>query len=227
MPKDNNKHKCVLLTQAVGASGAAALRPALHKAAGKGVATVKRVSLDSAEQSKKSLCLALLREVRGTTCTHNRNSLRTHNSRRCSPQDHTVHHVPSAAARVALHWALFAGCTGVWLSPVPLCRWGARGAAGRGGATAAAAAAAAGSAASKPDSSSGQAVRRQGAGSSRQRRWRRLRQLTVSCRQGEWQGATVAVLLGASGPAPTGVIFGGAACSLLSATHPHHAFSPF
>lgn len=49
--------------QAVGASGAAALRPALHKAAAKGVSSVKRVTLESAEQSKKTLCLALLREV--------------------------------------------------------------------------------------------------------------------------------------------------------------------
>jgi hypothetical protein len=49
--------------QAVGASGAAALRPALHKAAVKGVNSVKRVTLESAEQSKRSLCLALLREV--------------------------------------------------------------------------------------------------------------------------------------------------------------------
>jgi hypothetical protein len=55
--------------QAVGASGAAALRPALHKAAGKGVGSVKRVTLDSAEQSKKSLCLALLQEVRSSACT--------------------------------------------------------------------------------------------------------------------------------------------------------------
>lgn len=50
--------------QSVGASGAAALRPALHRAATKGVTSVKRVTLESAEQSKKSLCLALLREVR-------------------------------------------------------------------------------------------------------------------------------------------------------------------
>jgi hypothetical protein len=54
--------------QAVGASGAAALRPALHKAAGKGVSSVKRVTLESAEQSKKSLCLAILREV--SFCRH-------------------------------------------------------------------------------------------------------------------------------------------------------------
>lgn len=59
---------CMLLyvcAQAVGASGAAALRPALHKAATKGVTSIKRVTLESAEQSKKSLCLALLQEVRG------------------------------------------------------------------------------------------------------------------------------------------------------------------
>lgn len=55
---------CTTCLQAVGASGAAALRPALHKAASKGVNSVKRVTLESAEQSKKSLCLALLREVR-------------------------------------------------------------------------------------------------------------------------------------------------------------------
>lgn len=53
----------MLGAQAVGASGAAALRPALHKAAGKGVSSIKRVTLESAEQSKKSLCLALLKEV--------------------------------------------------------------------------------------------------------------------------------------------------------------------
>jgi len=47
----------------VGASGAAALRPALHKAAAKGVSSVTRVTLESAEQSKKTLCLALLQEV--------------------------------------------------------------------------------------------------------------------------------------------------------------------
>lgn len=56
--------------QAVGASGAAALRPALHKAASKGVTSVKRVTLESAEQSKKSLCLALLREVSWQTAFH-------------------------------------------------------------------------------------------------------------------------------------------------------------
>ncbi|WIA37084.1 hypothetical protein OEZ86_014056 [Tetradesmus obliquus] len=49
--------------QAVGASGAAALRPTLHKAAGRGVDSVRRAVLMSAEQSKHTLCVALLREV--------------------------------------------------------------------------------------------------------------------------------------------------------------------
>jgi hypothetical protein len=53
--------ECVL--QAVGASGAAALRPTLHKAAGRGVDSVRRAVLMSAEQSKHTLCVALLREV--------------------------------------------------------------------------------------------------------------------------------------------------------------------
>lgn len=49
--------------QAVGASGAAALRPKLHKAAGRGVDSVRTAVLMSAEQSKHTLCVALLREV--------------------------------------------------------------------------------------------------------------------------------------------------------------------
>lgn len=54
----------LLLQQAVGASGAAALRPGLQKAANKGVESVRRTVLMSAEQSKQTLCVALLREVK-------------------------------------------------------------------------------------------------------------------------------------------------------------------
>lgn len=53
------------VVQAVGASGAAALRPSLQTAANKGVDSVRRAVLMSAEQSKQTLCVALLREVGG------------------------------------------------------------------------------------------------------------------------------------------------------------------
>lgn len=50
--------------QAVGASGAAALRPGLHKAAAKGVGAVQKLAMATAEQQKLTLCSALLKEVR-------------------------------------------------------------------------------------------------------------------------------------------------------------------
>jgi hypothetical protein len=49
--------------QAVGASGAAALRPTLQKAANRGIDCVRRAVLMSANESKQTLCVALLREV--------------------------------------------------------------------------------------------------------------------------------------------------------------------
>jgi hypothetical protein len=51
------------------AAGAASLRPALHKAAGRGIDAVNRVALTVAEQQKRTLCVSLLREVRSQT-TH-------------------------------------------------------------------------------------------------------------------------------------------------------------
>lgn len=57
-------HPSPLTCQSIGAAGAAALRPQLHRAAGKGLPAVTRVSLKAAEEQKLVLCTSLLREVR-------------------------------------------------------------------------------------------------------------------------------------------------------------------
>lgn len=49
--------------QAVGSHGAAALRPLLSRAFGKGEATLRKVTLSAAAQQKLILCSALLSEV--------------------------------------------------------------------------------------------------------------------------------------------------------------------
>jgi len=51
--------------QSLGAAGAGALRPQLHRAAAKGLPSVTRVALKAAEDQKLVLCTALMREVGG------------------------------------------------------------------------------------------------------------------------------------------------------------------
>lgn len=65
-----------LLTQALGAYSAAALRPRLHTAAKKGSAAAHKVALLAAEEQKLTLCTSMMKEV--SWCNASRNIMQRH-----------------------------------------------------------------------------------------------------------------------------------------------------